>query len=160
PVGSSGPFTQGLMLAGMYLFSTVIALVAAAVLGRTVLKGPRVPLLLEMPPYRVPHWPSVLHMMWEKSSVFLKEAGSVILLCSPGMWALPSSPRPAAVDGAPPPVRAQQIAAAPEPAAASAAAERMQNSLGGQLGRGIEPAIAPLGFDWKIGIGLIGAFAA
>src|SRR5688572_20686846 len=74
PVGGAGPFTQGLMLAGMYLFSTVIALLAAAVLGRTVLKGPRVPLLLEMPPYRMPHWRSVVHMMWEKSSVFVKEA--------------------------------------------------------------------------------------
>src|SRR5262245_47501553 len=93
PVGSAGPFTQGLLLAGMYLFSTVVALLAAAVLGRTVLKGPRVPLLLEMPPYRVPHWRSVLRMMWEKSSVFVREAGTVILACTVVMWALLSFPR-------------------------------------------------------------------
>jgi ferrous iron transport protein B len=153
PVGSGGPFAQGLLLAGMYLFSTVIALLAAAVLGRTILKGPRVPLLLEMPPYRVPHWPSVVHMMWQKSSVFVKEAGTVILACTVAMWALLSYP--------------QHSAPAPEPAAvlaapddASAAAAQLQQSYGGRLGRALEPAIAPLGFDWKIGVGLIGAFAA
>jgi len=141
PAQGSGPFTQGLLLAGMYLFSTVVALIAAAVLGRTVLKGPRVPFLLEMPPYRVPHWPSVLHMMWEKSSIFVKEAGTVILLCTVGMWALLSFPR---ADAATP----------------ATAAQHLQQSFGGRLGHGIEPALEPLGFDWKIGVGLIGAFAA
>jgi ferrous iron transport protein B len=125
----------------------VIALLAAAVLGRTVLKGPRVPLLLEMPPYRVPHWRSVVRMMWEKSSVFVKEAGTVILACTVIMWGLLSFPR-------------QTERVAPAGMQGEEASAALQNSYGGRLGRAIEPALAPLGFDWKIGIGLIGAFAA
>lgn len=157
PDGGARPFTQGLMLAGMYLFSTVIALAAAAVLGRTVLKGPRVPFLLEMPPYRVPHWPSVVRMMWEKSSVFVKEAGTVILACTVVMWGLLSFPRttPADADTA-----TATAAAQVDAPGSSAAALRLHHSFGGRLGRTLEPAIAPLGFDWKIGVGLIGAFAA
>ena len=155
PVGSAGPFAQGLLLAGMYLFSTVVALTAAAVLGRTVLKGPRVPLLLEMPPYRMPHGPSVVHLMWEKSRVFVKEAGTVILLCTVGMWALLSFPRAGPVSSA----DAPELVAARD-ADAGAAALRLQQSYGGRLGHAFEPVIAPLGFDWKIGVGLIGAFAA
>ncbi len=170
PPGSSRPFTQGLLLSGMYLFSTVVALVAAAVLGRTVLKGPRVPFLLEMPPYRVPHWPSVLRLMWEKSAVFVKEAGTVILLCTVGMWALlyfPRHPGNEALErlGA----RAEALndvmeGRDPGPRLAETehalAAERLRESFGGKLGRAIEPVLEPQGFDWKIGIGLIGAFAA
>jgi ferrous iron transport protein B len=156
PVTGSGPFTQGLLLAGMYLFSTVIALLAAAVLGRTVLKGPRVPLLLEMPPYRVPHWTSVVRMMWEKSSVFVKEAGTVILACTVAMWGLLSFPRH---EHSTPVATPSEIRSA-APASQAEAAAALQQSYGGRLGRAIEPALAPLGFDWKIGIGLIGAFAA
>jgi len=141
---SSGPFSQGLLLAGMYLFSTLVALIAAAVLGRTVLKGPRVPFLLEMPPYRVPHWPSVLRLMWEKSAVFVKEAGTVILACTVAMWLLLSFPRAGVSDSGAP----------------ATPAEQLQASYGGRLGHAIEPVLAPLGFDWKIGVGLIGAFAA
>jgi ferrous iron transport protein B len=170
PLGGTGPFTQGLMLAGMYLFSTVIALVAAAVLGRTVLRGPRVPFLLEMPPYRVPHWPSVARMMWEKSFVFVKEAGTVILACTVAMWALLSFPHRRGDEALEVLTAQAEITQATiegrEPATSIAdverrlAAERLHASYGGRLGRALEPAIAPLGFDWKIGVGLIGAFAA
>jgi len=157
PLEGAGPFTQGLLLAGMYLFSTVIALLAAAVLGRTVLKGPRVPFLLEMPPYRVPHWASVVRMMWEKSNVFVKEAGTVILTCTVAMWVLLSFPRQA-VHTTPTeiPSAIRSVAAVSQSEASAA----LQQSYGGRLGHAIEPALAPLGFDWKIGIGLIGAFAA
>ncbi len=158
PVGGGEPFTQGLMLAGMYLFSTLVALVAAAVLGRTILKGPRVPLLLEMPPYRVPHWPSVVHMMWEKSLVFVKEAGTVILVCTLAMWMLLSFPRQAGSEAARTSPVATQDNAVHAPGAAAAVG--LAQSYGGRLGHALEPALAPLGFDWKIGIGLIGAFAA
>ena len=169
PTGESRPFTQGLLLSGMYLFSTVIALIAAAVLGRTVLKGPRVPLLLEMPPYRIPHWPSVMRMMWQKSAVFIKEAGTVILACTIAMWALLSFPRAADSDGR---FERQRAAAEAETAPgaeleerlaaieAEASGAQLRESYGGRLGRALEPALEPLGFDWKIGVGLIGAFAA
>jgi len=91
--------------------------------------------------------------MWEKSSVFVKEAGTVILACTVAMWALLSFPRQAVGAGADP-AHAQSVSKQ------EFAAERLQHSFGGRMGRAIEPALAPLGFDWKIGVGLIGAFAA
>ena len=169
PAGDERPWMQGLLLTAMYLFSTVVALLAAAVLGRTVLRGPRTPLLLEMPPYRVPHWPSVLTMMWRQSRVFLKEAGSVILVCTIVVWVLLSFPRAgaseddAALREAPIATEAVDPPAGPDRVAAREAeerGERLRQSWGGRLGRALEPALEPLGFDWKIGIGLVGAFAA
>jgi ferrous iron transport protein B len=168
PAAEAGPLTQGLLMAGMYLFGTVTALVVAAVLGRTLLRGPRQPLILEMPPYRMPHWPSVLRMMWERSRDFLRTAGTIILLCAIGMWALLSFPRQAPDAAAHQAARAQAEAALAGDALDERLADidrteegaRMRASLAGRLGHAIEPAIAPLGFDWKIGVGIIGAFAA
>jgi len=165
---------QGLLMVGMYLFSTLTALVAAAVLGRTLLKGPRIPLILELPPYRLPHLPTVLRMMWQRSRLFLTEAGTVILVCTVALWLLlsfPKSPELATDYGAlRAEARAQAAPGSPEsPGAlderlreidAAETGERLRASYGGRLGRLLEPAIAPLGFDWKIGVGLIGAFAA
>ncbi len=163
-----GPFTQGLLLAAMYLFSTVVALVAAAVLGRTILRGQPQPLLLEMPPYRMPHWKSVLRLMWEKSSVFVKEAGTVILCCTVAIWALLSFPKDETLahrfEQEREAARASLDADTVEPALSRIDREEkaaaLRSSFGGRLGRAFEPAIEPLGFDWKIGVGLIGAFAA
>lgn len=165
PVDGSRPFVQGLLLVGMYLFSTVVALVAAAVLGRTVFRGKHVPLLLEIPPYRMPHWPSVLRMMWQKSMVFVREAGTIILACTVGMWLLLSFPSHPTLERDFDALRTE-AAAAPDAATrlaeldAEESGARLRASWGGRLGHAIEPAIEPLGFDWKIGIGLIGAFAA
>jgi ferrous iron transport protein B len=151
---------QGLLMVGMYLFATLLALAVAAVLGRTLFKGGRVPLLIEMPPYRVPHWPSVVRMMWRKSKLFLTEAGTVILVITACMWALLSFPKSDAVAH-----RYDALKAAATPAEARhldalEASEMQRSSFGGRLGKLIEPAIEPLGFDWKIGVGLLGAFAA
>jgi ferrous iron transport protein B len=170
---------QGLMMVGMYGFATLITLLAAFVLGRTAVKGRRIPLILELPPYRLPSLRGTLKMMWERATVFLTEAGTVILACTIALWALLSFPR---VDAAPQPERAasaarasasaQQSSATPAsappatPAPLSTSAEgaaqpsAIARSYGGRLGHAIEPVLAPLGFDWKIGVGLIGAFAA
>jgi ferrous iron transport protein B len=145
---------QGLLMAAMYVFSIAVALVAAGVLGRTVVRGRRVPLILELPPYRWPAPSAVLRMMWERSSVFLREAGSVILVCTVVLWALLYFPRPA--DAAAPPERAVAAEVSGDRAHASA----IEQSFAGRLGHAIEPVLAPLGFDWKIGVGIIGAFAA
>ena len=147
---------QALLMVAMYLFSTVMALAAAAVLGRVLFKGGSAPLLLELPPYRLPHPRSVLRMMWERSRLFVTEAGTVILVCSIVLWVLLSFPREA--PPAPSAVGPGAVAAAD--ASQAQAAARLHHSWGGRLGHLIEPAIAPLGFDWKIGIGIIGAFAA
>jgi ferrous iron transport protein B len=170
PAGQERPLTQGLLLAAMYLFSTVVALVAAAVLGRTILQGPRVPFLLEMPPYRLPHAPSVLRMMLERCSQFVRQAGTIILACSIGMWLLLSFPRDAALARHYDYERgAARAALSADPPALQArlaqlghaqASERIRESFGGRIGRALEPILRPLGFDWKIGVGLIGAFAA
>jgi ferrous iron transport protein B len=167
---------QALLMVGMYAFSTVLALSAAAVLGHTVFRGQSAPLLLELPPYRMPHPRSVLRMMWERSRLFVTEAGSVILVCSMALWVLLSFPRdvPLSTDyaAAAEQVRVTAAERVDEPGAeawlddelirlqAAEDAERLRGSFGGRLGRLIEPAIAPLGFDWKIGVGLVGSFAA
>jgi len=159
--GSS--LVQALLMVGMYLFSVVTALVAAWVMSKTVkqLKAKRLPFLIELPPYRFPRWRDVLRMMWSKSSMFLREAGTVILACSIALWALLAFPRelPEGSRDYPALIEAAPAAARPGLEAAHAAA-KLENSYGGRLGHLIEPAIAPLGFDWKIGIGIIGAFAA
>ena len=169
PVGDwLGLPTQGLLMAAMYLFSTVIALAAAAVLSKTIFTGPGVPLLLELPPYRLPHLPTVARMMWQRSSLFLKEAGGVILFCTIGLWLLLSFPAEAPSAERFEAERTELSSSLSGEALAeslsaidnSESAEQLQSSYAGQLGRLIEPAIAPLGFDWKIGVGLIGAFAA
>ncbi len=137
---------QGLLMVAMYVFSIVITLLAAAVLGRTVIQGEHVPLILELPPYRLPDPRSTVRMMFERAGVFLREAGTVILVCTMVLWVLLSFPRaPAHPPG--------------EPAEATRQ-HTLENSYGGRLGHAIEPALAPLGFDWKIGVGIIGAFAA
>ncbi|MCC6764668.1 MAG: ferrous iron transport protein B [Deltaproteobacteria bacterium] len=137
---------QGLLMVAMYLFSILVTLVAAAVLGRTVIRGEHAPPILELPPYRLPDPRSTLRMMVERAGVFLREAGTMILVCTIVLWVLLSFPRPAAPPGGEPTEAARQQALA--------------ESYGGRLGRAIEPALAPLGFDWKIGVGIIGAFAA
>ena len=136
---------QGLLMVSMYLFSIFVTLVAAGVLGRTVIRGEEVPLILELPPYRVPDPRTTVRMMLERTWVFVRDAGTIILACTVVLWALLSFPRT-------PPAPGQ-----------SDALQRMtavENSYGGRLGRAIEPALRPLGFDWKIGVGIIGAFAA
>jgi ferrous iron transport protein B len=161
---SESPLIGGLLMVGMYLFSVVTALIAAWVLSKTVrqLKAKRLPFLIELPPYRFPRLRDVLRMMWGKSSMFLREAGTVILACSIALWALLAFPRELPSGS---PDYAALIAAAPDDDAKAAleaerAGAKLANSYGGRLGKAIEPAIAPLGFDWKIGVGIIGAFAA
>ena len=164
PTATFGISTKGMLMSAMYLFSVATALVAAWVLSRTVkpLRGRRLPFVIELPPYRLPRLGDVVRMMWEKTSAFLREAGTVILACTIVLWAMLSFPRELPSGS---PDYDALIAAAPDDEAKSAleaeeAGVRLRHSYAGRLGHAIEPAIEPLGFDWKIGIGLIGAFAA
>jgi ferrous iron transport protein B len=157
-----------LLMVAMYLFSTVVALVAAGVLGRTLFRGPRVPLILELPPYRLPQPSSVARMMWSRGSMFLREAGGVILLCTIALWGLLSFPKdvPLSQDFDAARVAAEETLLGDELEArldelrATEDGERLRQSYGARLGHTLEPLIAPLGYDWKMGVGLIGAFAA
>ncbi|HVV83650.1 MAG TPA: ferrous iron transport protein B [Kofleriaceae bacterium] len=168
PAGNlAGISTKSLLMVAMYAFSVLTALAAAWILGRTVkpLKAKRLPFVIELPPYRVPRARDLLRMMWSKTRVFLTEAGTVILACTIALWALLYFPRALPADA---PDYRTQIAAA----SAAGDGERvhrleaerdgalLEHSYGARLGKAIEPAIAPLGFDWKIGVGIVGAFAA
>jgi ferrous iron transport protein B len=138
PTSTGGLPVQGLLMVAMYVFSILVTLAATFVLGRTVVRGPDVPLILELPPYRMPSPWIVLRTMRDRAGDFLREAGTIILCCTIVLWALLAFPR------------------SPDLSTRSPIAA----SYGGRLGHAIEPVIAPLGFDWKIGIGLIGSFAA
>lgn len=145
-----------LMLA-MYALGILVAIVMAFVLKRTLLKAPPPPFLMELPPYRVPNLRTVLQNMLSRAWLFLKRAGTIILVISVILWALMYFPRPLS-DAAPAAATATETAdASAEPLPEG---EQLKNSFAGKLGHAIEPAIEPLGFDWKIGVALIASFAA
>ncbi|MCY3773029.1 MAG: ferrous iron transport protein B [Gemmatimonadetes bacterium] len=138
-----GVFTlQGLMLFTMYIFGIVVAIAAALVFKRFFMRD-AVPtsFVMELPPYRLPSLKWVLLQMFERAKVFVTEAGQIILAISVVLWFLASYPQPDDYD-------------------TMSSRSRIQQSYAGQLGQLIEPAIEPLGFDWKVGIGLITSFVA
>jgi ferrous iron transport protein B len=155
---------QGLLLVLMYLFSTLTTLAAAWVLGRTVVRGQRVPLLLELPRYRWPSLRTTARMIVQRTREFLVQAGTVILAMTVGLWFLLSFPK----QESPTEMAAAQSTRVPSGAEAPAVdtevpeppVSAIENSYGGRLGRTLEPLMSPLGFDWKLTIGVIGAFSA
>ena len=132
------------IILAMYLLGVAVAIIVASILKRTILNAPPPPFVMELPPYRVPDIGNVAHALFTRCSVFLKRAGTVILSISILLWALTAFPR-AHVDQA---------------GNTASASTQIESSFAGRAGRLIEPAIRPLGFDWKIGIGLISSFAA
>jgi ferrous iron transport protein B len=165
----AGIFSQGaLVLFTMYAVSVFATLGAAAVLRRTVLKGPRPALVLELPPYRLPEWRTLLRNTWERVRGFLVDAGTIILALTIVLWALLTYPQSDEVHARHEAERAAaaSIAVEAERDARLAAiddsekGEQIRESIAGRVGLAIEPALEPLGFDWRIGVGIIGAFAA
>jgi len=141
-----GPFTvQGLTLMGLYLLGGFSAILFAGLFKRGLLRGASLPFYLELPPYRFPSLKSVGLQVWRRLKVFLKDAGSVILSGSIIIWFLLNFPKADIPEGLPE-ARAHQI--------------QVEQSYAADLGRAMEPVFAPLGFDWKINIGIIGSFAA
>ena len=139
------------LMLGMYTLGIVVAVIAAFVLKRTLLKAPPPPFLMELPPYRVPSLRTVVQNMVTRGGLFVKRAGTVILAISIILWALTYFPRSIS----------STAAASGEPAAEqSSDGEQIKSSFAGKLGHAIEPVIRPLGFDWKIGVALIASFAA
>jgi ferrous iron transport protein B len=157
-----------LTLLGMYLLGIVVALLTAWLLKRTVLKGPAPLLILELPPYKRPSARVVLRHMWDRSMLFIRRAGTVILVLSMALWALATYPKNPQIEAD----FAQRRAAVAGETSDEArearlaeldrdeAGEKLRQSFAGRMGHAIEPLIRPLGFDWKIGIGLIASFAA
>jgi len=128
--------TQAGALLGLYVLGFLAAIVTARVLKSSILKSERTPFMLEMPPYRMPTLRSLGLRLVDRSKVFLRRAGTVILAVSLVLWVLLHLPLH---NGQPP---------------------EIEHSFAGMIGNAVEPAIKPLGFNWKIGIGLISSLAA
>jgi ferrous iron transport protein B len=136
---------KGVALLGMYLLGTVTAMVVALIFRRTLLRGRVQPLILELPPYRVPSLRSLLTTVWHRVSVFLRRAGTIILAAALVLWALATYPKTEVAEGTP---------------EATAQEQQLSNSALGRIGHAIEPAVRPLGFDWKMGVSIVSSFAA
>ncbi|NNL66601.1 MAG: ferrous iron transporter B, partial [Myxococcales bacterium] len=146
PDGKVGPLgLQGLVLLGLYLIGSLSAFAVAAVLKKTVVGPESLPFYMELPPYRVPTLRLVLWQVWDRAWAFLRRAGTIILAVSMLLWVLLTFPR---------------VAPPPELPEAAVASYALEHSAAGRLGHAIEPLIAPLGFDWKIGVGLVASLAA
>jgi ferrous iron transport protein B len=183
----------GLTMLAMYLLGIVVALLMAWLFKKTLLKGETPMLIMELPPYKRPLVRVVVRHMWDRSKVFLRRAGTVILGINILLWFLATYPKNSASDARYEAARATEIAKVNPNAKTKAdmtvamedlrtnpkrsdlqnqvlaslqsldqqqAGDQLRNSFAGKMGRAIEPVIAPLGFDWKIGIGIITSFAA
>ena len=152
------PSMRAPMLGIIYLFGVVLALTLALLLRKTVLSGEEAPFVMELPPYRVPTLRAMFIKMMERSWLYLRKAGTVILGVSILMWFVTSYPRADAH------VIEQQIstgqATSREDRDSIVAAENLKASFAGRLSVAIEPVFKPLGFDWKLVTGMIGSFAA
>jgi ferrous iron transport protein B len=166
-----GFFTVGgLVLMAMYVLSITTGVTMAALFKRTLLKSPPPPLLLELPTYKLPSLKSVGLNVFDRGKLFVQRAGTVILAATVVIWALLHIPvshldasrfdqRRAAIQAEAtldPSQRESQI----NQVDAQQNAYTVENSLGGMGGKLIEPIIKPLGFDWKMGVGIIASFAA
>jgi ferrous iron transport protein B len=142
------------VLWSMYLIGIALALGAAWLLRATIFAGRGLPFLMELPPYRMPTTRSILMHVSERSWLYLRKAGTIILAISIVMWALATFPRLDAED---------LHAASPVSSVESGrelAARQLDHSVAGRLGHAMEPVLKPMGFDWRIGTALVGAFAA
>lgn len=150
---------KGLVLFGLYALGVVAALLIAALLKWLINSKDRSVLLLELPSYRLPRAKYVALSVWEKVKVFVMDAGKVILAISIILWALASYGPGERIERA---VAAVEMHAgeSQEDFELKIASAKLENSYIGILGHAIEPAIRPLGYDWKIGIALITSFAA
>jgi ferrous iron transport protein B len=140
PSGVVAPWEKAGIMLGMYLLGMAAAFVAAWFFKKSLLKSESSPLILELPPYRFPHLRWVLLQIGQRSWMFLRRAGTVILAIAIVLWALSTFPKN------------------PDPNATPS--DALAYSAAGRVGHALEPLILPLGFDWKIGIGLISSFAA
>ncbi len=153
---------QGLVMMGLYIFGTFMALVVAWVMKWFIKTKERSFFILELPVYRSPRWKNAGITMLEKAKIFVRDAGKIIMIISLLLWALSSYGPPEKMKAVSTKYDAL-ILANPDNSAEIIKQQKtalLQNSYAGILGKSIEPAIAPLGFDWKIGIALITSFAA
>lgn len=164
------PFKAAILFAGAYATGIIFAMAVALILRRTLLPGGSRPLVIELPPYRLPGLRTALLHTFDRAKIFVKQAGTIILLISLVLWTLSHYPK--SIPPAPAVALATQAAQVEksgdsrEADLLQATADRLtsqsalQHSYAGRIGHVIEPVIKPLGFDWQIGIGILSSFAA
>lgn len=138
-VGAFFPHSASLVLLCIYATGIILAVLIARLFSKVLVKGDDTPFVMELPPYRMPTTKSILRHTWEKGAQYLKKMGGIIMIASIIIWFLGYYPRHDAYNNV---------------------AEQQENSYIGQIGKAVEPVIAPLGFDWKLGIGLISGAGA
>jgi len=143
--GAFFPTHAGLVLFGIYMTGIVLAIILSRLFKRFLFKKEETPFVMELPPYRVPTLKSMVSHTWEKGEQYLKKMGTIILIGSIIVWFLGYYPRHE---------KAVVLTTATE------RMEQQENSYIGQIGHFIQPVIAPLGFDWKIGVSLLSGVAA
>lgn len=158
------------MLWVIYVIGILLAVAGAKLLRSTLLKGESVPFVMELPPYRMPTLKGVLIHMWERGWLYLKKAGTIILGISILLWAMTTFPGLSDEESARFEALREEVAAGPETAEerqellASLEGDEAQavlgSSIAGRVGHALAPLLEPMGFDWRIGTALIGAFAA
>jgi ferrous iron transport protein B len=162
---------QGLTMLSMYLLGIVVALIMAWTFKKTLLKGETPMLIMELPPYKRPLLRIVLRHMWDRSEIFLRRAATVILGISILLWYLATHPtdqsaakefqdRRTAISESSQSVSDDIRQAQLKDLEREEAGAQLRHSYAGRMGHAIEPIIRPLGFDWKMGIGIISSFAA
>jgi ferrous iron transport protein B len=153
---------QGLVMMGLYLLGLVMALIVSYVAKWFIRINEKSYFILELPVYHSPRWNNVIQTMVDKAKIFVRDAGKVIMIISLILWALSSfGPEKRMDDIAEKFARLKsQPGANTEELNKQAATAKLENSYAGIMGKSIEPVIAPLGYDWKIGIALITSFAA
>lgn len=138
-IGALFPAHGSLVLLGIYTFGIVMAIISARLLSKVLMKGDDTPFVMELPPYRMPTSKSILRHTWEKGRQYLRKMGGIIMVASIIIWFLGYYPNHDAYE---------------------TKQEQQENSYIGHLGKAIEPVIAPLGFDWKMGIGILSGAGA
>ena len=138
-IGAFFPNCASFMLLCIYTAGILLAVIMARILSKFLVKGEDSPFVMELPPYRMPTSKSIMRHTWEKGAQYLKKMGGIIMIASIIIWFLGYYPQHDAYENV---------------------AEQQENSYIGQIGKAIEPVIKPLGFDWKLGIGLISGVGA
>lgn len=136
---------QAIVLAGLYILGGLTGLFVAFIMKKSMFKGDVIPFLIEFPPYRLPSLKSLFVTVSDKALDFLKSAGTVIVALSLVLWFLSAFPRMEFTDSIPD-IQQQQM--------------QLEQSYAGQMGKAIAPIFEPIGFDWKLTIGVLGSFAA
>jgi ferrous iron transport protein B len=163
-----GPGWAGFALFAMHVLGLVVAIPIVLMLNKGIIKGKRLPFLLELPPYQWPKWRDVWISMYFRAATFLKTAGTIIVLMSILIWATLYFPRSESANEGYRAEFAQRASfstyeseeARLEAQEAYVESRQMENSLLGRFGRAIEPVFIPAGFDWRLSTAILSAFPA